>query len=157
VQVVAHLPLERRAMQKREEKVDAREVQFEEMVDQVRFREGVVGQVESEGRAFPLFRVPTTPSEQGQRAHAWLSETHCVLSPELGSAPGHALTHMVLFGAAVFGFEIEGGLYEVRGTRFAKETVADAELVERVLKAGQLGVDIFVVARLQVVLARIVQ
>ena len=73
--------------------------------------------------------------------------TYSLLS--IGSAPGHTLTHLVLFGAAVFGFEIEGGLYEVRGTRFAKETVADAKLVERILKGLQLlGGDIFVVTRL---------
>jgi len=58
VQVVAHLPLERRAMQKREEKVNAREIKVKEVVDQVRVREGVMGQVEAEGGAFPLFRVP---------------------------------------------------------------------------------------------------
>jgi hypothetical protein len=57
---------------------------------------------------------------------------------------------MVLFGATVFGFEIEGGLYEVRGARFAKETVADAEVVECILKGLHPGhgADIFVVARL---------
>jgi hypothetical protein len=58
VQVVTHLPLERRAMQKREEKVDAREIQIEEMVDQVRLWEAVMGQVEAEGGAFPLIRDP---------------------------------------------------------------------------------------------------
>jgi hypothetical protein len=108
------------------------------MVDEVRLREGITGHVKAEGGAFPLFRV--APHQISKvKGHVRLSDsrkknTHCVLSPELGSAPGHTQTHEILLRAMVFGFEIEGGLHEVPGARFAKELVADGELVEGFLK-----------------------
>ena len=67
--------------------------------------------------------------------------------------------HVVLFGATIFGFEIESGLHETRAAGFAKETVADTKFVERFLERLDLacGVDIFIVTRLYIVVARIFQ
>ncbi len=55
VQVVAQVPLERRAVQERDEQVDAREKQVDEMVDQVWLWKVVTGRVEAEGGALPLW------------------------------------------------------------------------------------------------------
>jgi len=76
--------------------------------------------------------------------------TYCVLGPKLGSALGHPHLHKVLLGATVFGFEIKGGLHEVRAARLAKETVTDGEIVERFLDGLQLvcSADVFVITRL---------
>jgi hypothetical protein len=54
VQVVTQISLERRAVQKRDEKVDAREIEVDEVVDQVWLWETVARWVEAQGSAFPL-------------------------------------------------------------------------------------------------------
>jgi len=81
-----------------------------------------------------------------------------VLGPELGSALCHAQTHVLLFGAAVLGFEIKDGLHEVRAARLSKEAVADAEVVERFLEGLQFAgsADVFVITWLQIVVGCIV-
>ena len=111
VQVVTQTSLERWAVQEREEEVDTREIQVDEMVNHVWLWEIVAWWVEAEGSAFPL----STLYERGEgHAISKAEGTHCVLSPELGSALGHVQLHNVLFGAAVFRFEIKGGLHEIR-------------------------------------------
>jgi len=54
VQAVVQLPLERGAVQEREEKVDTRKVEVHEVVDQVRVGETETWPVSTDGSAFPL-------------------------------------------------------------------------------------------------------
>lgn len=55
MQTVVQVALECRAVEEREEEVDAREVEVDEVVDEVRLRKRVFYGVEAKLAAFPLF------------------------------------------------------------------------------------------------------
>jgi hypothetical protein len=71
-----------------------------------------------------------------------------LLDPELRTAIDQSPTHIFCFSATVLGFEIEGSLHETNTAGFAKEAVADSEVIERFLEGLYPGThdDVFIVA-----------
>jgi hypothetical protein len=55
VQAVAQMHLNGWPVQERDENIDSGEVEVNKMIHQVRLWKGVMGRIEAEGGAFPLF------------------------------------------------------------------------------------------------------